>query len=67
MNIEQFLQSKSKEEIAFIFYDKGNYKKCNCIYCKFFEEDEHKNWKCRSLFQEGCRQEFYKWLENKIK
>lgn len=67
MNIEQFLQSKSKEEIAFIFWDGGNYKKCNCMFCNFFEKDEYGILKCRSLFQEGCRKEYYNWLNKEIK
>lgn len=65
MKIEQLLQSKSKEEIAFLLYTgKNTVYKINCLECPFFIKDKHNVWKCFSLIEDACREEYYKWLES---
>lgn len=65
MTFEDFIQMKSKEEVAFIFYGDGIYKH-SCINCKFYQPDKYGSWKCYSLFEENCRQEFAEFLQNEI-
>lgn len=65
MKIEQLLQSKSKEEIAFILYSgKNTTYKMNCLECPFFREDKHKVLKCYGLIEDACREEYYNWLQS---
>ena len=65
MKLEQFLQSKSKEEIAFILYNGTNYK-ISCLQCQFYKKDNFGIFKCYSLFENQCRKEFYNWTEVEI-
>jgi len=49
MNVEQLINTKSKQEAAFIMYSK-------CINCHYFCEDTHGAWKCISSWNENyCR------------
>lgn len=67
MNIEQLLQTKSKEEVAFILYtEKNNNFKLCCLNCQFFQQDKYKVWECSSLFENECRQEYYNWLKTEV-
>ena len=66
MKIEQLLQSKSKEEIAFILYQGNNGYKICCINCDFYKADKHNVHKCNSLFEIKCREEYYNWLKSNI-
>lgn len=57
MNIEQLLNSKSKEEAVFITYSK-------CVSCHNFYEDEYGSWKCGDPWNEGyCRRTWEDYLK----
>jgi len=65
MTFEEFIQMKSKEEVAFIFYGDGIYKH-SCINCKFYEPDKYGVWKCNSFLESKCRQEFIDFLQDEM-
>ena len=65
MKIEQLLQSKSKEEIAFILYSgKDTTYKINCLECPFYRRDRYNVLKCYGLIEPACRKEYYNWLQS---
>jgi len=71
MKIEQLIQSKSKEEIAFIMYAHPFYSsqvnKVPCLSCPCFEKDDYGTYKCcRPKLEDSCREEFHKWLQSEI-
>jgi hypothetical protein len=61
MTIEQLITTKSKEEIAFIIYNK-------CYYCRsHFCKDEYGTYKCEDPNTEKyCRQMFEEFLQKKL-
>lgn len=57
MNIEQLIDSKSKQEIAFIMYNK-------CFCCHHFYENKYGNWNCESSWhEEYCRKNWDNYLK----
>ena len=57
MNIEQLIDTKSKNEIAFIMHN-------NCILCNHFYEDNYGSWKCDSfIHEETCRKNWDNYLK----
>lgn len=67
MKIEQFLQTKSKEEIAFILYGyNGKSYKIPCIECSFFKKDKFGIYKCTSFLNEQCRKEYTEWADKEM-
>ena len=67
MKIEQYLQSKSKEEIAFILYagNKRGYK-ISCLECPFLQMDKYNILRCCSFVENRCREEFHNWYKGDI-
>ena len=65
MTIEQFIQSHSKEENAFVLY-KGKDYKIPCLECQFYQKNKIGIFKCYSMFETQCRKEFHDWMESKI-
>jgi len=56
MNIEQLIDSKSKQEVAFMIYSQ-------CIFCHHFCEDQYGSWKCESSWnEEWCRKDYENFL-----
>lgn len=65
MKIEQLIESKSKEEVAFIMY--AHFHKVPCLSCPCFEKDDYGTYKCcRPKLEDSCREEFHKWLQSEI-
>lgn len=65
MKIEQLIESKSKEEVAFIMY--AHFYKIPCLSCLCFEKDNYGTYKCcRPKLEDSCREEFHKWLQSEI-
>lgn len=55
MNIEQLINTKSKEEVAFIMYS-------GCIKCHSFQEDKYGAWKCVLDWEESQCRSYYEIL-----
>ena len=63
MTREQWINSISKEELAFRMYGKDYFQRA-CFECVFFNQDEYGHWKCISAEHEGyCEQQYHEWLE----
>lgn len=67
MKIENFLQTKSKEEVGFILYNNtGIGYKINCLDCNFFKKNKNGFYKCSSLLESACRQEYYDLIKQEM-
>ena len=65
MTIEEMLQTKSKEEAAYIMFETDV--KSNCLYCSHFCEDEYKVWHCNSPWHEQvCRNEWKFFISHEL-
>lgn len=65
MTVEQLLNSKSKEEAAFLLYEERS--KVSCLKCRFFRENEYGVWQCGDKWQKHvCRGLWEKFLANSV-
>lgn len=60
MNVEQLINTKSKQEASFIMYNK-------CYYCHDFCQDKYKAWKCSNPYAENyCRNMYESFLQKEL-
>ena len=66
MNKEQWLNSLSKDELAFRMFQRG-YFGVTCLDCVFYKKDTYGRWKCSSLEnEEECERQYAEWLESEM-
>lgn len=66
MDKEQWVNSISKEELAFRMFPKDYFQQ-SCLDCVFFKEDAYGHWKCSSQEDEAeCERQYAEWLASEM-
>jgi hypothetical protein len=66
MKVSEFLSKCDKEQIPFYLYTgTGSGYKISCLDCNFFKKNKLGIYMCTSVFYNGCKDEFTKWVLEK--
>jgi len=66
MTKEQWVNSISKDEIAFRMFKRGHFEQ-SCFDCVFFKSDEYHHWKCASEEHlSECERQYQEWLDEEM-